>query len=131
MKATEFGIGLAGIVIGAICLAVLFGVEVYGPDSYTTSGSGELRVGESYSETNSPLLPQIARAAFYTFVVPLFLSAASFARREIEFVSWGALVIGLSPLLIYTAGIVVTAVILFAIGLPIVGGLVKRKYAET
>lgn len=131
IKPPGFALGMTGIVIGAICLATLYGIEMYGPNSYTTSGSVGIGDGEFYSETSTPLLPQIARVAFYMFIVPLILSAVSFTRRETKLVSWGALVVGLSPLLLYTIGIITTAVVLFIIGLPTFGVLVKRRYAET
>ena len=85
----------------------IWAVEVYGPGSYTTTGSGSLYAdGTVTMEVTRPLLPQITRAAFYTCFVSTLFGIVSIMRRESLSVSLGALAFGVAPILIYMLGIV-------------------------
>lgn len=67
---TKFGFGATGVIFGALCVAFIWAIEVYGSGSYSTTGSGALYAdGTAVMEVAPPLLPQIARVAFYTCMV--------------------------------------------------------------
>lgn len=111
-----------GLLTGVLCLAVLFGIAVWGPSSYSASGSGMLYSDGTiaYVTHNRPLLPLLAQYAFYGFAIPLLLGIASLLRRESTLLGFGALAYGLAPLLVYTAGSIVTAMLYFGVTLSVV-----------
>ncbi|OFE13439.1 hypothetical protein PHACT_10060 [Pseudohongiella acticola] len=103
----KFGFGATGVIFGALCVALIWAIEVYGPGSNTATGSGALYAdGAVVMEVERPLLPLIARAAFYTCLVSTLFGTASIMRREALSVSLGAIAFGIAPILIYTQGIV-------------------------
>ena len=129
-KGSKFGIGATGVTLGALCIAFIFAIEVYGPGSYTTTGSGALYAdGTIIREITRPLLPQIARAAFYACFICILFGIASFIRREAFFVSLGAVAFGIAPVLMYALGIIFTFSWYFGLALLIAGiGLYRRKH---
>ena len=108
----KFGFGATGVIFGALCVALIWAIEAYGPGSNTATGSGALYAdGTVVMEVERPLLPLIARATFYACLVSALFGIASIMRREALSVSLGAIAFGIAPILIYTQGIV------FAFGL--------------
>lgn len=114
----KYGWGLAGVSLGLIGVSIFFGVEIFGPSSYTFSGSGEFRNGEFYMETSRPFIPQLGKFTFYALLLSIVLSIVSFGRKESKLASWGALAFGLSPLFLYTLGSIVTPLIYYAVSFP-------------
>ena len=108
-KNRKLRLGVLGIITGALCVTIMYAVEVYGPGSYTTSGSGSLYAdGTITMEVSRPLLPQIAAAAFFTCFVSLLFGIASLVRKEARTFSLSAVAFGIAPVLIYTLGTVLT-----------------------
>jgi hypothetical protein len=122
----------AGLLTGVICLVVLYCIAVYGPSSYSASGSGTVnRDGTiTYLVQNRPLLPMLARTAFYGFGIPLLLGIASLLRRESTLAGFGALAYGLAPVFIYTVGTVFTAMLYLAVTFSVVAIQRWRKAAS-
>ena len=128
MSNKPYGFGISGILIGGFFLAILYLIEVYGPGSYSSSGSVILKAdGTFMSEISTPLIPTIARVIFYLFLIPLSLSVVSFVRKENIFAATGALVCGLAPVLLMTIGVIVMAWFYFGLALPVAGVMFYRK----
>lgn len=119
----------AGILIGVICLVLLYCIAAYGPSSYRSSGSGTVHSDGTvaYLVQSRPLLPTLARTAFYGFGIPLLFGIASLLRRESTLPGIGALAYGLAPVLIFTVGTFFTAMLYFSVTLPVVAIRLWRK----
>lgn len=113
-----FNFSNIGLAIGLICLGTLCLIDVFGPDSYSSSGAGMLRADGTLVMTRSsqPLLPVIARSAFYAFLMPLILGTIAVFRKERIGPALGSFCLGLAPIPIYTLGILPTTA-LYASGL--------------
>jgi hypothetical protein len=127
-----FGFGLAAILLAGLCLAILYLIEVYGPGSYTASGSASIKADGTITVIHQtrPLLPRIARTAFYVCLAVLPLSLISFFRKENTAVSMAALISGLIPVFVMTISTIVIATIFFGLALPMTGILIYRKMAQ-
>lgn len=126
----KFGFGLAGIILGLLGVTFFFVLELFGPRSYTASGSIALTIGEPHMEVSNPLISQLARVTFYTLFLPVLLSLLSFSRGEYRVASWGALVFGLSPVFLYTLGSIITPLILYAVSFPILVVAMYRRVSK-
>lgn len=73
-----------GVATGLICITTLFLIEVFGPGSYSSSGTGKLMADGTVVviRSTSSMLPLIAKTAFATLLVPLILAAAGIVRKE-------------------------------------------------
>jgi hypothetical protein len=112
-------------------------IAVYGPGSYSSSGSGILKADGSFTivAQTRPVLPQITMIAFYLCLAALPLGVISFFRKENTGVSLGALLSGLIPVFVMTAGIIVTAIVFFGLAFPLAGlhfyrTMVKRNQQQ-
>lgn len=101
-------------------MATLYSIEIYGPGSYSSSSSGMLMADGSVVvlTSSSPLLPRIAQAAFFAFVVPLVCGAIGVFRKENIYLALGSFALGLAPIPVYTLGVFFSALIYFGISLP-------------
>lgn len=128
---TKFGFGATGVILGALCVVFIWAVEVYGPGSYTTAGSGILYTdGTVTMEVARPLLPGITRAAFYTCLVSTLFGIVSIVRREALSVSLGAIAFGIAPILMYTLGIIFSFVLYAGLVVLITGIELHRFYLQ-
>lgn len=112
-----------GVSTGLFCLATLFLIEMFGPGSYSSSGSAELMANgtmHAISSTSS-ILPLIARTAFASLLVPLILGAVGIVRKENTYFILGSFFLGLAPVLIYTTGVVFSSLIYFGVSLSALG----------
>jgi len=130
-NADKYTFGTAGIIISFLCLVVLCGIELYGPGSYTSTGSGQLYADGTIVviQESLPVLPRIARAAFYLCFLSLPLGIMSYVRKEAIIVSAGAMVFGIAPILVYTVG-VTTSLLLYSSVLVLIVGVVTCRYVE-
>jgi len=112
-----------GVSIGLLCLATLFLIEMFGPGSYSSSGSAELMANGTMHviSSTSSILPLIARTAFATLLVPLILGAVGIVRKENTYFILGSFFLGLAPVLIYSIGVVFSSLIYFGISLSALG----------
>ena len=110
MRCAAITFGNVGLSIGLVCLITLCLIDVFGPDSYSSSGAGMLRADGTLVMTRSsqPLLPLIARSAFYAFVLPLVLGTIAVFRKERTGQALGSFGLGLAPIPIYALGILPT-----------------------
>jgi hypothetical protein len=133
MSNKKYWIGLSGILLGSVCLATIYLIEVYGPGYYSTSGSGSIRADGTIGDmtvTRSSELPRIAFAAFYLLLVSLLAALISFFRKEDPAAAFGALAFGLAPVLLMTIGPIIVTQIYFGILLPVTGVLLFRKFRQ-
>ena len=129
MPRMSFRFGSTGIAAGFICLATLYLIEMYGPGSYSSSGSGTLAVDGTFTITTSSasILPQIAQAAFIAFLLPLICGVVAIFRKENIYVALGSFCYGLAPIPIYTIGIFFTSIFFFGVTVPVFGIYVFNK----
>ncbi|MGV3591555.1 MAG: hypothetical protein ACO1PZ_07680 [Gammaproteobacteria bacterium] len=127
MRRAAITFGNVGLSIGLLCLAILGLIDVFGPDSYSSSGTGMLRADGTLVMTRSsqPLLPLIARSAFYAFVLPLVLGTIAVFRKEGTGPALGSFGLGLAPIPIYALG-VLPATAFYAAGLVVTLYATKR-----
>ena len=113
----------AGVTTGLLCLATLFLIEMFGPGSYSSSGSAELMAngGIHVISSTSSILPLIARTAFATLLVPLILGAVGILRKENTYFILWSFFLGLAPVLIYSTGVVFSSLIYFGVSLSALG----------
>jgi hypothetical protein len=130
-KSAKFGI--AGNVIGCLCLATLYLIEMYGPNSYSGSWSGMLRADGTVVELVSiqPVLPRIAQAAFFLFAAALVLGVVAVFRKENIFIALGAFCFGLTPIIIYTLGVFFASMLYFGIALPAFALYAFNRFGKT
>ena len=122
----KFGFGATGVIIGTLCVTFIIFVVEYGPESYTATGSSIVYLdGTVSTEVTRPLLPQIARMAFYSCFISFLLGIASVVRKEVLVVSFMSLSLWFAPILLYTLG--TTVVFAFYVGLLLlIAGCRKR-----
>lgn len=126
-------IGLAGILLGIVCLATLYLIEVYGPGYYSGSGSGSIYADGSVRNvtvTRSSPLPRVALTAFYLLFVSLLAAIVSGVRKEQPIVTWGALAFGLTPVLLMTVGVILTTWVYFGVLLPAAAVMLMRSFRK-
>lgn len=118
-----------GVSTGLLCLATLFLIEMFGPGSYSSSGSADLMANGTMfvSTTTSSILPLIAKTAFATLLVPLILGAVGIVRKENTYFILGSFFLGLAPILIYTTGVVFSSLIYFGISLLTIAMYALKK----
>lgn len=108
--------GATGIILGMLCVTFICLVEVFGPGSYTTTGSSIIYLdGTVTTKVQRPLLPLIAGVAFYSCFISFLFGITSVAKKEVLAVSLVALSFGFAPIFIYILG--TTVVIVFYVGL--------------
>ena len=122
-----------GVVVGLLCIAILFCIDVFGPSSYSGSGSGRLMADGTVVvlTSNQPLLPLVARVAFFAFLVPLVCGVAGVFRKEHTLLVLASVALGLAPILIYTLGVLLSSLLYFAVGVPALVLWAFRRMAKT
>jgi hypothetical protein len=126
-------VGLSGILLGSVCLATLYLIEVYGPGYYSGSGSGSIYADgtmRNVTVTRSSELPRIALTAFYLLLVSLLAAIVSGLRKERRIVTFGALAFGVAPIVLLTVGVVLTTWVYFGILLPAAGVVLIRNFSK-
>jgi hypothetical protein len=129
----SYRIGLAGIVLGIVCLATLYLIGVYGPGSYSSSSSGSISADGTIlnmTVTRSSELPRVALTAFYLLFASLLAGIVSGLRKERPIATWGALAFGLTPVLLMTVGVILTTWVYFGILLPAVAVMLLRRASK-
>lgn len=106
MQKGSVTLGAIGISIGIACVLFIFAIEVFGPGTYSSGGTSELNVGgvvaiETY---RSSILPLLARYSFYLIFSSLIFAFASSLRNEPRVARWGAIGVGVSPIILYISG---------------------------
>lgn len=112
-----------GVSTGLLCLATLFLIEMFGPGSYSSSGSAQLMANGTMRviSSTSSIVPLIAKTAFAALLVPLILGAVGIVRKENTYFILGSFFLGLAPILIYSTGVVFSSLIYFGISLSALG----------
>ncbi len=131
MSNKSYRFGLAGILLGSICLAILYLIEVYGPGYYSGSGSGSIYADgtiRNMTVTRSSELPRVALTAFYLLLVSLLAAIVSGFRKERRIVTLGALAFGISPIFLLTVGVILTTWVYFGILLPAASVVLIRNF---
>ena len=118
VKFPRYGLGATGICIGLVCLSYILVTGFLGTEGYTARTTVTVQEGELAYETHRRLFPYLMRVAFYVIFISLLFSTASFLRNEQREASWGALIIGLSPVLMYFAGWLVAYLIALIASYP-------------
>ena len=108
VKKDSVMLGTIGISIGIACLLFIYGVEVFGPGTYSSGGTSHLNVGgvvtiETY---RSSILPLLAQYSFFMIFSSLIFAIASGLRNERKIARWGAIGVGASPIVLYTLGFI-------------------------
>ena len=112
-------LGAAGIIIGLTCLLFLFVVEVFGPGSYSSGGTYSNVGGVVTIETyRSSILPLLAQYAFFLTFSSLLFALASSVRNERKIARWGAIGVGVSPIILYVFGFAAAILWSIAWGYP-------------
>lgn len=133
MLSKPFRFSGVGVAAGLLCVATLYLIEIYGPGSYSSSGSGVLMADGTVVviASNQPMLPRIAQAAFFAFSIPLVLGVVAVFRKENIYWAVGSFCLGLAPILIYTVGVFFSSMVYFGISLPAFGIYAFKRMKKT
>ena len=131
MPNKKFSYSVLGIVIGLLCLATLYLIDIFGPGSYSSSGTVKLMADGTVDviTSTSSILPFIAKTAFFTLLIALILGAVGIFRKENIYFVLGSFCFGLAPILIYTTGTIFSFFVYFVISL-IAFGIYALKRAR-
>lgn len=123
MPSKPFIFSGVGVATGLICITTLLLIEVFGPGSYSSSGTGKLTADGTVVviRSTSSILPLIAKTAFATLLISLFLGAVGIARKENFYFILGSICVGLAPILMYTTGVIFSSLIYLGISLLAIG----------